>query len=146
MINQVIIHISIYQYMTTGTGMKSKYCLSYIWWYCKYQSKHRMSVHAQSLITHAGSSIILHLIISTQYLLVVTLFTILHSCGSDQHAWGCVYMVQNHFGDLSFSDLNLTVFLPVAHIWLLRHVIHFGPTGRHVCWPNPTSRRFISLQ
>ena len=27
-----------------------------------------------------------------------------------------------------------------------RHEAHRGPTGRHTCWPNPTSSQLISLQ
>lgn len=29
--------------------------------------------------------------------------------------------------------------------WRLRHEAHRGPTGRHTCWPNPTSSQLISL-
>lgn len=49
--------------------------------------------------------------------------------------------------DFSFSFLlgfPLVFLRPSGHILQLRHISHSGPTGRHVCWPNPTNNTLSS--
>lgn len=38
----------------------------------------------------------------------------------------------------------LVTLRPSGHILQLRHDSQCGPTGRHVCWPNPTNSTFSS--
>ena len=60
---------------------------------------------------------------------------------SQRHVYSAIWnMKSNQISLTSFFFCNLPCItdFPYGQIVLLRQLLHLGPTGRHVCWPNPT--------